>query len=241
MNKKKNRPSCFAADKSNQKKVLLLMPDVRQVSDDLKDQVPEHIKAAAREMNRKAYSERLREIRMSEYDAELYEQYAAPVRKHVQTLRLIINGLQARAKDRQWLKNQTSGELDDTRLIEGITGERTIYKKRGEQEPEPGAPQEKPKRLRLVVDCSGSMYRFNGHDSRLERSLESALMVMEALDGHGERLQYDIYGHSGEESDLPFVKASSGRKCIKPSESFHTFDTYIIHSFYTDPDKGRDF
>ena len=54
------------------------------------------------------------------------------------------------------------GELDDTRLIEGITGEKSIYKKRGEQEPEPGAPQEKPKRLRLVVDVSGSMYRFNG-------------------------------------------------------------------------------
>jgi len=55
-----------------------------------------------------------------------------------------------------------SGELDDTKLIEGITGEKSIYKKRGEHEPEPGAPQEKPKRLRLLVDVSGSMYRFNG-------------------------------------------------------------------------------
>ena len=51
------------------------------------------------------------------------------------------------------------------------------------QDPEPGAPQEKPKRLRLLVDVSGSMYRFNGHDQRLERSLEAALMVMEALEG----------------------------------------------------------
>ena len=41
------------------------------------------------------------------------------VRKQVQTLRMIISGLQAKAKDRQWLKNQTSGELDDTKLIEG--------------------------------------------------------------------------------------------------------------------------
>ena len=46
--------------------------------------------------------------------------------------------------------------------ILGITGEKSIYKKRGEQDPEPGAPQEKPKRLRLLVDLSGSMYRFNG-------------------------------------------------------------------------------
>jgi len=43
------------------------------------------------------------------------------------------------------------GELDDTKLIEGITGEKSIYKKRGEHEPEPGAPQEKPKRLKLLV------------------------------------------------------------------------------------------
>ena len=54
------------------------------------------------------------------------------------------------------------GELDDTRLIEGITGERSIYKKRADQDPEPGSPQEKPKKLRILVDVSGSMYRFNG-------------------------------------------------------------------------------
>merc|ERR1712241_766640 len=172
--------------------------DVHQVSDEVKNQVPEHIRKAAREMNRKAYKDRLREIQMSEHDAAMYEQFSSQVRKQVQTLRMIISGLQAKAKDRQWLKNQTSGELDDTKLIEGITGEKSIYKKRGEQDPDPGAPQEKPKRLRLLVDLSGSMYRFNGHDSRLERMLESALMVMEALDGHGERLQYDIVGHSGE-------------------------------------------
>ena len=78
-------------------------------------QVPEHIKAAAREMNRKAYAQRLNEIRMSEYDADLYEQYASPVRRHVNSLRLIINSLQAKAKDRQWQKNQTSGEFDDAK------------------------------------------------------------------------------------------------------------------------------
>ena len=93
-------------------------------------------------------------------------------------------------------------------MIEGITGEKTIYKRRGEQEPEPGAPQEKPKRLRLVVDVSGSMYRFNGHDQRLDRMMESALMVMEALEGYSERIVYDIVGHSGEENDLPFTQVN---------------------------------
>ena len=33
-----------------------------------------------------------------------------------------------------------------------------------------------------MVDVSGSMYRFNSHDGRLERSLEAVLVVMEAFD-----------------------------------------------------------
>merc|ERR1719270_2866032 len=179
--------------------------DVHQLSDEVKAQVPEHIRQAAREMNRKAYEERLRAIKMSEFDSQQYEVYSSQVRKQVTSLKNIINSLQAKAKDRQWLKNQTEGELDDTRLIEGITGEKTIYKRRGEQEPEPGSVQEKPKRLRLVVDVSGSMYRFNGHDQRLERMLESSLMVMEALEGYGERIVYDVIGHSGEDNNVPFV------------------------------------
>ena len=47
-----------------------------------------------------------------------------------------------------------------------------------------GSPQQKPKRLKIIVDVSGSMYRFNGHDSRLEREMEAALMVMEAFEGY---------------------------------------------------------
>ena len=49
-------------------------------------------------------------------------------------------------KERQWLKNQTHGDLDDGRIIEGLTGEKSIYRRRGEKEPEPGSPQTKPKR-----------------------------------------------------------------------------------------------
>ena len=84
--------------------------DVHQVSDEVKEQVPEHIRKAAREMNRKAFEERLREIQMSEYDSELYDRYAKPVRKQVTALKTIISALQAKAKDRQWIKNQTAGK-----------------------------------------------------------------------------------------------------------------------------------
>ena len=46
--------------------------DVHVVPEEAKQNVPEHIRKAAREMNRKAFEERLRQIKMSEYDADLY-------------------------------------------------------------------------------------------------------------------------------------------------------------------------
>ena len=73
---------------------------VHQVPDHEKQNVPEHVKKAAREMNRKAFSEKLREIKMSEYDAQLYEQYSSGVRRQVQTLRTILQSLQAKSQDR---------------------------------------------------------------------------------------------------------------------------------------------
>lgn len=79
---------------------------------------------------------RLREIQMSEYDAEMYEAFSSRVRRQIQSLRVILDGLQAKSRERVWLRHQTSGELDDTKLIEGLTGERSIYKKRGEEDPE---------------------------------------------------------------------------------------------------------
>ena len=54
--------------------------DVHQVPESAKSEVPEHIRKAAREMNRKAFAERLRQIKMSQYDAELYERYSGQVR-----------------------------------------------------------------------------------------------------------------------------------------------------------------
>ncbi|XP_065221610.1 von Willebrand factor A domain-containing protein 8 isoform X2 [Planococcus citri] len=178
---------------------------VHQLSDAEKEAVPEHIKKAAREMGQKAFKERLKEIQMSEYDAKVYNEFSIPVQKQVQALRVILSNLQAKSKERQWTRHQTSGELDDAKLVEGITGERTIYRRRTDVEPELGAPQIKPKRLRLVVDVSGSMYRFNGYDGRLDREMEAVILVLEALQGHESRIQYDIVGHSGEAYNITFV------------------------------------
>lgn len=121
------------------------------------------------------------------------------------TRSLFIGTLQTKSNERQWFRHQTSGELDDTKLIEGLTGERTIYRRRAEKEPEIGAPQLKPKRLKLVADVSGSMYRFNGYDGRLDRELEACVMVMEAFSGYEGKFQYDIVGHSGDDYRIAFV------------------------------------
>lgn len=81
--------------------------------------MPENIRKAAREMGQRAFKEKLREIKMSEYDAKLYDQFYSSVSQQVQALRVILNSLQAKSRDRQWLRHQTTGELDDGKLIEG--------------------------------------------------------------------------------------------------------------------------
>ena len=57
-----------------------------------------------------------------------------------------------------------------------------------------GMPQQKPKLVRLLCDVSGSMYRFNGYDGRLNREMEAMLMVMEALEGYEQKIKVIDYG-----------------------------------------------
>ncbi|XP_006837671.1 PREDICTED: von Willebrand factor A domain-containing protein 8-like [Chrysochloris asiatica] len=178
---------------------------VYQVSEVEKDAIPEEVKKAAREMAQKAFQQRLKEIQMSEYDAASYERFSDAVRRQVHSLRVILDNLQAKGKERQWLRHQATGELDDAKIIDGLTGEKAIYKRRGELEPQLGSPQQKPKRLSLVVDVSGSMYRFNGVDRRLERSMEAVCMVMEAFENYEEKFQYDVIGHSGDGYKISLV------------------------------------
>ena len=116
-------------------------------------------------------------------------------------------GLEAKEKERVWVRNQNAGELDDTKLVDGATGERNIFKKRGNNNPMFGNIQSHPKRkshtssasaetflvlpmyvrdhtgLRFVMDVSSSMSRFNGSDRRLDRMCASTVMIMEAFQG----------------------------------------------------------
>ena len=49
------------------------------------------------------------------------------------------------------MRNQTYGDLDEARLIEGLAGEKAIYRRRGEKEPEVLPSQTQQLNLRLSI------------------------------------------------------------------------------------------
>ncbi len=55
---------------------------------------------------------------MSEHDASMYEDYLWAVRSQVSQLRVMLEGLQSKSKERQWLHRQThGGEIDESQLV----------------------------------------------------------------------------------------------------------------------------
>lgn len=183
--------------------------NVYQLSDEEKMAVPEEVKQAARELGQKALKERLKEISMSEHDHNAFTQLRARIHKQVGMLKAILESTQSKSNERQWLRHQTDGDLDDRKLVDGLTGEKAVYKRRGEKEPEFGHSSNFRKSIRLVVDVSGSMYRFNGYDGRLDRTLEAVLMVIEAFESYSMKFKLDIVGHSGDSAEIPFLSSES--------------------------------
>ncbi|CAB3401465.1 unnamed protein product [Caenorhabditis bovis] len=204
--------------------------DVHQMPEFAKQQVPEHILKKAREIAKQEYSKKLREINMSEYDAEQYDKIWRSVSANSKKLSAVIEQLEAKRKEREWAKHQTSGDLDDAKLIEGVIGEHNIYRRRIDKAPDAGAPQTKPKRLKLCFDCSGSMYRFNGYDKRLQKTLEAALMMMASLEGKTDKVEYDIVGHSGDSPRVAFVDKESYPKNNK--ERLNVLKKMLAHTQY---------
>ncbi|KAJ7860618.1 AAA domain-containing protein [Mycena olivaceomarginata] len=182
--------------------------NIKQVSDELKQQVPDHVREKAREMARQELQRRLEELDMSVSQAAGYGELLNATEAHMVSLYDLLEHLAAKEEERVWVKRQTDGELDDSRLTEGLTGEATVYKRRGMEKPELGRPQIKPKRIRFVFDLSASMYRFQ-YDGRLQRSMETAVMLMETFDrlSRKEKYVWDMYAHSGDGADISLVDA----------------------------------
>jgi hypothetical protein len=168
------------------------------------DEPPQEVNDTRKELHDLAMRKRMQQLEMSDAQMEQYLNKLANVQREIRELRVTLETLEAKNKERVWLKNQTTGDVDDTKLIEGMTGERAIYKRRGESD-DPGMFQQKAKRLVFSFDLSASMARFNGHDQRLDRSLELALMLMEAFRGFESRFEYTIVGHSGDSAKMEFV------------------------------------
>jgi hypothetical protein len=145
-------------------------------------------------------------MEMSPLELDEYRHYVDAVQREIQELSVVLEALQARQNERQWRRNQAHGELDDARLVEGLTGEPNIYRQRREQPPEPFGFQALPKRITFLFDLSASMSRYS-HDGRLQRSLEAAVMVMESFANFPSKVHYEIRGHSGDTDNLVLSQA----------------------------------
>ncbi|GMF11715.1 unnamed protein product [Phytophthora lilii] len=208
---------------------------VHQVSQEKKDEVSAEARAKAHAMAQEALAEKLREIDMSDREWEAYQSYFKRVERESAQLRAVLANLEAVAQERNWLRHQSSGELDDGKLVDGVAGERNVFKRRGVNDSPFQAPAghqqgQEPKRMLFVMDVSGSMYRFNGQDSRLERMLETSLMIMESFAGFERELDYCIMGHSGDSPEIPFVEFGAPPKDRK--ERLQVLQKMVAHTQY---------
>ncbi|GES99877.1 von Willebrand factor A domain-containing protein 8 [Rhizophagus clarus] len=189
---------------------------------------PLELTDAQRELHEISMQKRQEQINMTQADLELFRSYLANVQREIRELRVILESIEAKNKERVWLKNQSSGDVDDTKLIEGLTGDRNIYKRRGENDPEIGFFQQRPKKMYFLFDLSASMYRFNSYDRRLERSMEVALMIMESFKSFEHKFQYKIIGHSGDGPNIELVK--EGKYPHTEKESLKIINQMLNHS-----------
>ncbi|CAK9044134.1 Nicotinamide phosphoribosyltransferase (NAmPRTase) (Nampt) (Pre-B-cell colony-enhancing factor 1 homolog) (PBEF) (Visfatin) [Durusdinium trenchii] len=168
-----------------------------QVSEDSKKGLDEETKRKAQEMADDAYRKRLAEMKMSLKEGQAYAALRDAVASQIQEMKVCLESQEARERERQWLKNQSTGELDENRLVDSITGCKTVYMRRGQPDSFAFGRQQHPKRITFVMDISGSMYTFNRIDRRLQRLQEVATFIFESFAGFEEKYQYRMVGHSG--------------------------------------------
>lgn len=90
---------------------------VRQVPDDLKAEVSREAKDRAKAMAQEALAQRLKEIEMTASESQLYSRVMEAVAREIAQLRVVLQGAETRSKERSWLKNQTTGDFDDAKLV----------------------------------------------------------------------------------------------------------------------------
>ena len=214
-----------------------------------KDAVDDASLAAAKDMATKAHAKKLEELGFGPAEASAYEAARDAVLLGATELRAALLDREKRDRERVWKTRQTVGELDDNLLVDGVAGERGVYRRRvapdgadDDDDADRPAPTSKhgetrdPIRLRFVFDCSGSMYTFNRIDRRLERLQQIALFVFEALDGLDDDYDYSVVAHSGNgpEAEL-FVPWGAGGKPKTPKERWAVCQRMAAHAQYCSP------
>ena len=214
-----------------------------------KDAVDDASLAAAKDMATKAHAKKLEELGFGPAEASAYEAARDAVLLGATELRAALLDREKRDRERVWKTRQTVGELDDNLLVDGVAGERGVYRRRvapdgadDDDDADRPAPTSKhgetrdPIRLRFVFDCSGSMYTFNRIDRRLERLQQIALFVFEALDGLDDDYDYSVVAHSGNgpEAEL-FVPWGPGGKPKSPKERWAVCQRMAAHAQYCSP------
>lgn len=178
---------------------------VHQISDEMKAEVSEEAKRRAQEMADEALKRKLEELEMGELDWERYNNLRENVDEQITQLNSHLKDLKKRSEERVWLKNQCTGELDESRIVDALAGEKDVFKRRGNPNDNEQNPLlSDPITIKLIVDVSASMYRFNGYDQRLERLLEATCMMMESLRDDN-RFKLHIIGHNGSSRKIPLV------------------------------------
>lgn len=204
---------------------------VHQVSDEMKAQVSEEAQKRAREMAKEGLAQKLKDLNMGELDWDRYNSLHQHVAVQIQQLQVLLKDIKRRKQERVWLKRQSTGELDDSRLVDALAGEKDVFKRRGKAtESNINSSQvTEPMSIKLVVDVSASMYRFNSYDGRLQRLLEATLMIMEALKDD-DRFKLTIVGHNGDSAEIPLVESTTPQD---PATQLKVLESMVAHTQYT--------
>jgi hypothetical protein len=201
---------------------------IHQLPDEIKAEVDKEVLEKAREIGKLAWQERLKEIQMNPRAHQAYHEARSRVETDLIRLRTVLESASLLRKERAWVKNQSFGDLDDSKLVDGLVGERLIYKRRLHKEPSPGSVSS-PTNVRIVVDISASMYRFQSLDGRLQRMIDTTLMLLEAMQ-ELHQFRISISGHSGESPSVPLVDWDQLPK--DEGAIFKVLETMAAHAQY---------
>lgn len=142
------------------------------VDEAAKRDVEESASNQAKRTAKRAYKRNLKDWDMSDTEVKTYERMLKETYYDARMIMMALMSRESRARERVWLRHQMFGELDDDKLVDGLCGERNVYKRRGEDAALVDVQKGNKKRVKFVMDISGSMYQNNKKDKRLTKCLQ---------------------------------------------------------------------